>query len=192
MKKSLIALVALAAQTSGNGIRAKTRDISYGYRMPAGFPGDVNRTHPVSIEPVLLDTVDPVRLYGDPVILNAANGVRGFKAGDTATKIYGIAVRPYPTQQESGGMSSAIGAAVPPTKGVLDVIREGYVVVKCNNGAPVKGGAVFVRIAAATGPKPLGGLEAVADGGNTLALTNCWFNGPVDANGITELVVAVA
>jgi hypothetical protein len=196
MKKTLIAL-AIAAMASEQLVRASTRDIAYGFRMPAGFPGDVNRTHPFSVLPRLMTPTlaSKVRLYGDPVVYDAAtNSVRGFLAGDTAvTKIDGILVRPYPVQQTTGGMNATIGAAVPPDgPAVVDILREGYIIARCNNFAtqqPAMGGAVFVRVAATAGALIQGGFSSVADGANTVAITNAKWCGPTDSNGITEIEV---
>ena len=195
MKKTLIALAVLALHGAG-AVRAKTRDVAFQYRMGAGFPGDVNRTHPASILPGMMNSTNPVRLYGDPVLIDTStNSYRGLLVGDTAvTKIDGVLVRPYPTQQQSGGMSSAIGAATPPTTPVpVDVLNEGFIIARCNNFAtqqPTKGGAVHVWIAASTGAHVQGGFESVATGGSTIAITNAKWNGPADANGITEIQVA--
>jgi len=198
MKKSLIALAVLAL-SSASLTRARTNDISYQYRMGAGFPGDVNRTHPFSVLPVLMTPTlaNKVRLYGDPVLIDAANNaVRGYITGDTATAVYGFLVRPYPTQQTTGGMASAIGAAVPPDgPAVVDVLREGYMIARCNNFAtlqPAKGGAVYVRIAATAGALIQGGLTSAADGANTLLLTNVKWVGPTDSNGVTEIEMLAA
>jgi hypothetical protein len=196
MKRNLIAMAVFSMLAAFAPTRAKTRDVAFGFRMGAGFPGDVNRTHPASIPPGLMNTTNPVRLYGDPVIIDTAtNSYRGAIAGDTAvTKIAGILVRPYPIQQQSGGMSSTIGAAVPPTSGVVDVLEEGYIIARCNNFAtlqPTKGGAVFMRVAATAGALIQGGLTSAADAANTVQITNARWNGPTDANGVTELQVWV-
>lgn len=197
MKKTLIALAVLAHLAVQPGAsRAKTRDAAFSYRMGAGFPGDPNRTHPFSILPGLMSTASPVRLYGDPVLIDTAtNSYRGILVGDTAvTKIDGVLVRPYPTQQTTGGMSSAIGAAVPPVgPAVCDVLNEGFIIARCNNFAtqqPTKGGAVHIWYAASSGAHVQGGFESVATGGSTIAITNAKWNGPCDANGITEIQVA--
>lgn len=200
MKKSLIAyaVAALLAAPVAGAVRARTRDISFGYRMGAGFPGDVNRTHPASILPGLMTATlaSKVRLYGDPVLIDTAtNSYRGVLSTDTAaTKIDGILVRPYPTQQTTGGMSAALGAAVPPDgPAVIDVLNEGFMIVRCNNFAaqqPTKGGAVFIWVTASTGAHVQGGFESVANGANTIAITNALWNGPTDSNGITEIQVA--
>lgn len=197
MKRTLINMAALALCASMSaGIRARTHDVAFTYRMGAGFPGDVNRTHPASILPGLFNVTNPVRLYGDPVLI-ASNGYRGFIAGDTTTPaaIAGIAVRPYPTQQTTGGMSASLGAAVPPAGAVGDVLREGYIIVRSNDFAanpPTKGGAVYVWFAASSGVHVQGGFETVATGGSTALISNAKYNGPPDANGITEIEVWAA
>lgn len=194
MKKSLIALAVLAAYSAAAGSRARTLDAAITYRMGAGYPGDVNRMHPASIIPGLQDPANPVRLYGDPVLLGANNSYRGYIAGDTtAAKIKGVLVRPGNISQTSGGMSAVFGVAAPPaTSGtVFDIIEDGHVLVKCNNlaaGAPVKGGIVYVWFAASSGNDVQGGFRGAASA-SAIALTNAEWTGPCDANGIGEIRV---
>lgn len=173
--------------------RMKTRDAAFGFRMGAGFPGDVNRTHPASIEPALVDSGDPATAYGMAVLVDAVTqGVRKFVAGDTAvTKAYGVTVRPYPSQQMTASNygEAAFGAATPPTTGAIDVLRQGYIMGKVPAGqAPVKGGAVHIWCAASSGVHVQGGFEAAADAGNTASITNATFNGSPDADGNVEIV----
>lgn len=196
MKKSLIALAVLAscAAASVSRGRAMTHDVAFTYRMGSGYPGDVNRTHPASIVPAQMDGTTPVRRYGDAVIFGAANTIRGFAAGDTAvTKLRGVLVRPYPTQQTSGGMGATIGAATPPgANSVVDYIEDGFVMVKVDNvaaGAVVKGSPVFVWCVASAGNDIQGGFRTAVSAGNTAAIANAEFNGPVDADGIAEIRV---
>lgn len=195
MKKSLIALAVLAMAAAGS-TRARTRDVAFTYRMGAGFPGDPNRTHPVSILPGIMSTAAPVRLYGDPCLIDTAtNTYRAIGAADTGiTKIDGILVRPYPTQQTSGGMAATIGAAVPPVgPAQIEVVNEGFIIAKCNNFAaqqPTKGGAVYVWVTANSGAHVQGGFESVVNGANTILLSNAKWNGPTDSAGITEIQIA--
>ena len=179
-------------------IRAVTHDVAFTYRMGAGFAGDVNRTHPASIEPVLTNQTNPPTRYGDPVVVDTAtNTVRKLLSTDTAvTVIYGILVRPFPIQAASSAGNygaASIGNAVPPVgvQVVQDVLREGYGLTQVV-GTPTKYGAVFIWIAAASGAHVSGGFEAAASGGNTIAITNARFNGPPDASGVTEVQVFVA
>lgn len=171
--------------------RAFTKDAAFTFRMGSGFPGDVNRAHPMNIEPALINTTTPPTAYGNAVLLDpATNSVRNPVAGDTAvTRIYGMAVRPYPTSQASASNygQAAIGAATPPASGVMDVLRDGYGIVKVV-GTPTKDGAVFIWVAASSGNHIQGGFEAAASAGNTAAIANARFNGPPDANGYTEVI----
>ena len=38
--------------------------VAFPFRMGAGFAGDVNRTHPATIEPNVNDTVNPLSFFG--------------------------------------------------------------------------------------------------------------------------------
>lgn len=196
MKKSLIALAVMAAFGMAS-VRARTHDVAFGFRMGAGFPGDINRTHPFEAIADQMDPTVPVRLYGDPGLLTATGLLRGFNIGDTAlTKLDGVLVRPYPTSQTTGGMASTIGAATPPGgNSVVDRLRSGFIMVKCNNtaaGAPVKGAAVFVWCVASAGADVLGGFRAAASAGSTAAIANARWASGADANGFAELEVWAA
>ena len=199
MKMHKIRAVALAAAL-GLSIRAgRTCDVAFPYRMGAGFQGELNRSIFSSVvEPCLIDTTNPPAYYGCAVVVNtSANSVRNMLSSDTGlTTIYGIAMRPFPTQQASSSNNwgqIALGTSVaPPTSGVLDIVRDGYVFVKLNAGTATKKGPVYIWVAASTGSHVQGGFEASATGGSTIALTNAWFNGPADANGIVEVYVEVA
>lgn len=196
----LRALVALARIISGPPRRPlfvgrmRTADIAFQGRMGAGFPGDVNRTHPVAIEPCLIDEDDPAEGYGIPVLVDAVTqGVRQFVAGDAsanAVRPWGFTVRPYPQQVEAATNYGAqdFGSAIPPVAGIIDVMKLGYIMAVVN-GAPVKGGQVYVWCAAAAGAHVQGGLEAAADVGNTAPLENCYFNGIPDAAGVVEVIL---
>ena len=313
MKSFKLSRLAVAAVLAlGLTVRAKTADISYGYRMGAGFPGDVNRAGMLDIVPSLQDTTNPVLLYGNPVIMNpAANSVRnylttdaplvapvqaaaststtggtglvaatayyykvtainalgetiasneqtvttgaggtnsntvnwGAVTGATGYRVYrgtaagaentyfqvgavttlvdtgaltagglgvapptvnttlvarldGILVRPFPLQQASGGMTSTIGAAVPPVgPAVVDVLRAGFAIVKVNNFAvtpSTKGGAVYIWVAASSGNHVLGGLEAAYTAGSTIQVSNARFASPPDSTGVAEVEVWAA
>lgn len=166
------------------------------YRMQAGFPGDVNRTHPASIEPCLIDASAPPTAYGQPVLVDATTqGVRPFASGDqsaSAVAFYGFTVRPFPLQQNSA--TPQFNTGTPPLTGVVDVVRFGYVMVLLGNGAltgAVKDGAVYVWTAASTGNHVLGGIETTYTAGSSTLLTGAHFNGVQDANGIVEVSVAV-
>lgn len=167
--------------------------VAFTFRMGAGFAGDVNRTHPASITPAKINTTTPPAFYGQAVIVDAAtSSVRPLAAGDTAiTVVHGITVRPYPVQAASATNygAAALGTSAPPTSGVIDVMKSGYIMVRVN-GSPNKDGTVYVWIAASSGAHIQGGFEAAATSGSTIALSsNYKFNGAPDANGITEISV---
>lgn len=175
-------------------IRAKTRDAAFRFRMGAGFPGVVNRTHPASIEPCLIAAGSPPTAFGQPVLVDATTqGVRPFAAGDqsnTTPAGYGVTVRPFPFQQSSGSDygAAAIGSATPNTTGPISVLRSGYIMVKIPAGVSVvKGGAVYVWAAASTGVHTIGGVEGAYSAGNTTQLLNATFNGSADADGNVEI-----
>ena len=174
--------------------RMKTRDVAFAFRMGAGFPGDVNRSHPMSIEPALIDANAPITAFGQPCLVDATTqGVRPFAAGDQSNTVaagYGLTVRPYPYQQAASTNygAVAIGAGAPPLTGVVDVLRSGYIMAQLPaGGAPVKGGAVYVWSAASTGAHVQGSVEAAYSAGNTTQLVNATFNGSPDASGNVEI-----
>lgn len=174
--------------------RALTCDVAFTYRMGAGFPGDVNRAIASRIEPVRQHASTPVAKVGHACLVDtASNSVRAMASGDnnaSATKIYGIAVRPYPTQQMSGtSLNAGFGVADLPATGVIDVMREGSIMVKCNTGTPTKDGAVYVWCAASAGNDVQGEFRASASAGNTMLVSNARFNGPADANGNAEIQI---
>lgn len=180
--------------------RHRTCDTSFTFRMGAGFAGDVNRGHPASITPKIIDTsIGPSPAYGQAcVLVGATGGVRQFAAGDTGlTDSFGVIARPFPIQQSTTSLPSGAvgyGAVAPPSTQPLDVMRAGYIMVTLPAGqAPLPGGAVFVWCAASSGGHVQGGFEASSSGGNTAALnTSKWqWNSPVDANGVAELTVTL-
>jgi len=180
--------------------RAFTRDAAFTFRMGAGFPGDVNRSHPMTIEPALNDVTNPVLAYGLACLADAAapNAVRSILATDSGiTAIYGVAVRPFPIQGTAATAQPFGAAGFGATQGPaaqlpIDVLKGGYIMVQLNGAtAAVKGGQVYVYVAASGGGHVQGGFEAAA-GANLIDLdatgSRIYFNGPADATGIVELV----
>jgi hypothetical protein len=173
----------------------RTCDSAFTFRMLTGFPGTVNRTHPASIEPCLVDSNAPVTSYGTAVLIDSVTqGARPFSAADTTTPVapYGIGARPYPIQQQTGGMTATIGTSAPPSTQPLDVLKSGYILAYLNNFAvnnAVKNGPVYIRIAASAGQHVQGGFEALADmlGTNTVLVSNAYFNGPAGPDGVVEI-----
>lgn len=188
---SVLFLTAASTRKPGRRIpgRHKVRDIAIQFRMGAGFAGDVNRSHPANIEPVLNDVANPPVAYGQAVVGDpASQGVRPLIVGDAGTTIYGVVTRPYPVSQVTGGMAAAIGSGVVFPGGISDVLKNGYILVPVV-GQTKKFGTVFVWIAASGGGHVTGGFEAAASGGNTAILANATWNGAPDATGIAELIL---
>jgi len=195
MKKLIAALVAAIFPTPVQRYKVRDSYSAFTFRMPAGFPGDINRTHPAEVEFTQIDETYPIVLYGNMGVLDGtSHALRKIVAADQSDSVdlkpFGAAVRPYPVQQSSGGMTSSIGASVPPTEGGLDAMRMGFIMAQLNTGvtAPVKGGRVYVWAAATSGNHIQGGYETEASAGNTVRLTpEFTYNGPADSNGVTEI-----
>lgn len=185
-------LIGIAAPAIIHRGRFKTRDVAFPFRMPAGFSGDVNRTHPFNAEPCVMDPDNPITFYGQAGVLDATS--RKFRRvldGDhDLTAIYGIAVRPYPIQQST--TSQGLGPATPPVDQPIDVLRWGYIMCAVV-GAPVKGTPVYAWADAAAGSELPGKLTTTTTAGSTIGpLANSQFNGAPDADGITEVILNVA
>ncbi|NTG00101.1 hypothetical protein G6L30_08205 [Agrobacterium rhizogenes] len=161
---------------------------SFQYRMPAGIPGDVSRDHAqATIEPGLFDASVPFPAYGLPAKL-VAGKYQPFVGAEAATALVGLLVRPFPTS--TNVYSGGLGTSVPPQDGttIANILKRGYMSIQLNGGATVvKGGQVYIRVAAAAGGKPLGGFEGAADSTNTVAPAGLFFTGPADSNGNVEV-----
>jgi hypothetical protein len=152
------------------------------YRMGSGIAGDISRRAQSRVEPQIQSSATPFSAYGLVGKMSGGKFVP-FTGSETTANVYGVLVRSFPTN--SG--TDPLGTATPNQGNVpVDVLRSGYMTVKCNAGTPAAGGQVYVRVAAATGSKPLGGVEAVADSTNTIT-PNATFMGPADANGNVEI-----
>ena len=183
--------------------RFRTCDTAFTFRMGAGFPGDVNRGHPASINPCLLYAASPPTAFGLPAIADSgsSNGVRAWAASDSAlTNIFGVTVRPFPFQQSTTNQSyggvpyDSTTASAPPTAQPVDVLTAGYIMVKVGilYGSPYKGGPVFIFTTTSGGGHILGGFEG-ATGANVASLDTGRYkwNSPVDASGFAELMITL-
>ena|ERR1700677_1918042 len=169
---------------------------AYLYRMPSGVPGEVTRGWGNSI--IEAQIVTPTTFnsgassptaYGVPMNVDNTAGnignMRTVAVGDTA--IYGVLVRPYPT----GASQDPLGTSTPPANGPCDILKSGYMTVLLSLGsiACVKGGQVYVWVAATSGSHVQGGFEA-ASSGSTISYTGAYFMGPADASNNVEIAVS--
>ena len=166
-----------------------------GISMNNGFPGSYSRNGDCVIANRLVKSTDAGGPdFGKAVVLNSDNTytdvARFIAAGGnmTAALFAGVAVREV--KQATAYAAAATGNYAPGQP--CDALQRGSIVVTCNVGAPSAGGAVYLRITT-NGAIPagvVGGFEAAADGGNTVALTNCqWSTGVKDANGVAEITI---
>ena len=151
---------------------------SFLYRMPSGIPGDISRKAHSTVEAHIAKGS-----FGAFGIFGKLPALRFVPLEAADTDVYGLVVRSYPTQSALNG----IGAAVPQSGIVHDIMRRGYMTVKCNAGTAKTAGKVYVRVATATELKPIGGIEAIADGANTIELKNAMFMHDADAQGNVEI-----
>ncbi len=159
--------------------------VAFTYRMPAGIPGDLSRQSQSTVEAQAQDPAFPFPTFGVPGKISVNGKFAPIAGGDAATAVYGFLVRPFPTQGPNA--SDPLGTSVPPTSGICNVLRRGYINVVVNAGTAVVGGPVYVRVAAPAGQKVIGGVEAVADGANTIVLANAMFTSGADASGNAEV-----
>lgn len=153
-----------------------------GKTMPHGYAGSYAR------QPDMIVNTRPAGAeipFGAPLKYDENGAVMPFAAGDKGEDFAGVAAREVKSalhflEQDIGGY--ALSEAVP-------LFQRGCVNVKCQNGQPALGGAVYVRVAAneSIPAAQVGGFEAGADGANSVQLPGCQWAGPADANGVAEL-----
>jgi hypothetical protein len=169
--------------------------VAYAYRMPAGIPGEVTRySVGTTIEQQLVDANAPPAAYGLPVVIDAATyGVRTLVTADVVgpNVPYGCIVRPYPIQPSAAANYGAVpvgSPGVPPTQGIVDVLKRGYMSVAVNftGAGPVKGGPVYIWTAASAAPHVQGGITSDGPSANVIAAP-AYFTGPADSAGNGEI-----
>lgn len=158
--------------------------VAYTTRMPLGFPGRISREDSLTVETHIIDSNTPPTVYGQAVKL--VSGALQPVVSGVAADIDGLLVNAYPTQSST----NVFGAATPPTSGLADVLKRGYMVVHVARGTPVAGGVVALRVTA--GSHAAGEWEGdntnVGQGdSDCVAVTNAYWMGPADASGNAEL-----
>lgn len=158
---------------------------AYLYRMPSGFPGMVDRQDQALLQPEVLDSVNGPTAYGTFVKMTAGKIVK-LAGGEAVGDIRGIIARPYPVNETStpGG---TLGAAATPNLALPgDILKRGYINMVLKSGAPAKGDQVYVCINVAGG-NAVGDVLTGTDGGNNIAVTNCFFMGAADGNNVVQV-----
>lgn len=137
--------------------------------------------------------------FGETVVLNTDNtysSVKTFVANSgtpTASTPLGIAVSNVNINSGYSvtGGSNLTGGGYTPGQ-IADVLVQGTINVYCANGTPTAGGVVYLR-KVLNGSVPngvVGGLEAVADSTNTVALTNLvWKTGYLETDGTAQVTI---
>lgn len=160
---------------------------SFLYRMPSGMAGTISRDpNAATVEPQPLDAGATFSAYGMAGVIDSSTQTfRPVQSGDTA--VSGFLVRPFPTQAAPAAQY-AFGTDVPPTSGIGDVLKRGYISVVLAAGTAALNGTVYVRTAVGSSGKSIGDIEAgVSDPSNCIAVTNAYFTGPADASGNAEV-----
>lgn len=161
-----------------------------GTAMPHGFAGSYARQPDMIVDTRPAGGVEQIA-FGTPLMYDDKGAVVAMGTGATAQKFVGVAAREL--KSALNYLDQNAGTYAP--KEAVPVFMRGCVNVKCQNGTPKLGGAVYVRVAAnASLPNAVvGGFEAVADStaANTVQLTNCQWAGSADANGVAELRILI-
>lgn len=157
------------------------------YRAPSGVAGDITRQLDTVVESGLLNAAKAPAAFGAPVKIT--NGkFEKIESGDDAADFFGILSRIAPSI--AGDTAQTFASGTPNAESVQGIVRAGYVNVVCTVGTPVRGGAVYMRVVAATG-KAIGDLEATADSTNSVALTGVtWAVDGKDASNVAEIRIA--
>lgn len=162
-----------------------------GAEMPHGFAGCYARQPDMIVNTRPAGGDSPI-VFGTPLKYDSnKNVVPMAGTGTTAAEFVGVAaaeIHSALTYLSPSNGQFAVGEPV-------GVFMRGSINVKCYKGTPALGGTVYVRIAETeeyAETTVVGGFEAEADSttaANVIALTNCKWGGPADANGVAELVI---
>ncbi|HIU43878.1 MAG TPA: hypothetical protein IAB67_06240 [Candidatus Ventrousia excrementavium] len=155
-----------------------------GLNMSHGFAGSYARQPDMIVNTAPLGGTAAV-LFGTPLVRGQGGAVVPMGTGNTGSQFIGVAGREVKSATEF--FSQQAGQYAPDEP--VSVFQRGCINVRCQKGAPVIDGTVYVRVTA-SGDYPAGGFEAEADGENTVALLNAQWGGPADNNGVAELRIA--
>lgn len=159
---------------------------AYLYRMPVGIAGAISRPQDLTVEPVILKSASAFPAYGLAGKFDADGFFVPLSDGDTADKVKGIYVRPYPTTSQPD-MVRQVGTD---KNFPGDAMKRGYLTVNVGSDASAikKGAPVYIVISPDdTIDVPLGGFVATLIADKTVALPNAEFTGAGDADGNAEI-----
>ena len=156
-----------------------------GTAMTAGYAGSYSRQPDMIVEtrPAGGSANIP---FGAPLVYSTGAVVQ-MGASATAAQFVGVAGREI--KSSLNYLDQTPGEYAPGD--AVSVFERGSIQVYCQRGTPALGGVVYVRTTAneSYATALVGGFEASDDSGKVVALTNCQWGGPPDANGIAELVI---
>lgn len=159
---------------------------SYLYRMPVGIAGAISRPQDLTVEPEILKSANAFPAYGLAGKIDADGFFVPLADGDTADKVKGIYVRPYPTTSQPD-MVRQVGTD---KNFPGDAMKRGYMTVNVGSDASTikKGAPVYIVVSPdASIDVPLGGFMATLVADKTVLLPNAEFTGAGDADGNAEI-----
>jgi len=159
---------------------------AYLYRMPVGIAGAISRPQDLTVEPVILKSANAFPAYGLAGKIDADGFFVPLADGDTADKVKGIYVRPYPTTSQPD-MVRQVGTD---KNFPGDAMKRGYMTVNVGSDASTikKGAPVYIVVSPdASIDVPLGGFMATLVADKTALLPNAEFTGAGDADGNAEI-----
>lgn len=159
---------------------------AYLYRMPVGIAGAISRPQDLTVEPVILKSDNAFTAYGLAGKYDADGFFIPLADGDTADKVKGIYVRPYPTTSQPD-MVRQVGAG---KNFPGDAMKRGYMTVNVGSDASTikKGAPVYIVVSPDDSiDVPLGGFMATLVAEKTVLLPNAEFTGAGDADGNAEI-----
>lgn len=170
--------------------------------MQLGFVGSISNEGYSLRTPRQVKSTDTNAIaFGETLVLNSDNtysSVKQFVAGSgtpTASTPLGIAVANTtinPTYNSAGSNNVLTPGGNYPPGSICDALVQGTICVYVPYGTPLAGGVVYLRkVLNASFPLGVvGGLEAVADGSNTVALTNLVFKtGYLETDGTVQVTI---
>lgn len=158
-----------------------------GINLGLGYAGCITRQDDNLVRNRISSEASANIVFGAPVVLSTDNTYKNWGASSTAATFAGIAVANIKTNQTYGASVSGSGYYAP--KQPVDVLERGSIAVFCKTGTPTAGGAVYIRVVAASG-KEIGDFEATADSTNNILIPNAkWTSGKMDSNKLAEVTI---